>query len=113
MIIECKNLARFFAEFIPVTFISWSYLMSFGLHSNMQVKVLYAYHRSSRISKPDDTHPVHIESQKGQDSSGQFRNFDFIGRASAAHLKLASFTLSDLDRVSQKGSNTSRCLYGR
>ena len=36
----------------------------FGNYSNIQVKVLYAYRRRSRISKPDDTHPVYIESHK-------------------------------------------------
>ena len=62
------------------------------------MKVLYAYRRSSCISKTDDTHLVlHRVSQKGQGSTGQVRNFDFtVGRAVAAHLKIASFTLSDL-----------------
>ena len=35
-----------------------------GSYSNIQVKVLYAYRQSSRISKPDDTHPVYIESHE-------------------------------------------------
>ena len=35
-----------------------------GSFSNILVKILYAYRRSSHIAKPDDTHPVDIESHR-------------------------------------------------
>ena len=76
--------------------------MSLGYYRNIQVTVLFAYRRNSHISKPNDTHPVYIESHK----RSRTRLYGLgilvfpVGRAVAAHSKFANFTLSDL-RVSK------------